>query len=75
MNCTFTPIIGRVFLKYGPKVQITTVIRYMLYVTIKTDTATWMINLTHIIWKLGVGMVLASTKYIKGGDVNNGKSI
>ncbi len=47
----------------------------MLYVTIKTDTATWMINLTHIIWKLGVDMVLASTKYIKGGDVNNGKSI
>ena len=67
LNCIFAPIIGKMFDKYGPKAVITpgtilVVIGYALYVTMGTDTATWMIVVTHIIWMLGVGMVLASTQ-------------
>lgn len=67
LNCIFAPIIGEMFDKYGPKAVITpgtllVVIGYALYITMGTDTATWMIVVTHIIWMLGVGMVLASTQ-------------
>ena len=67
LNCIFAPIIGKMFDKYGPKAVITpgtllVVIGYALYITMGTDTATWMIVVTHIIWMLGVGMVLASTQ-------------
>ncbi|SES38296.1 MFS transporter, DHA2 family, lincomycin resistance protein [Psychrobacillus sp. OK032] len=67
LNCIFAPLIGKMFDKYGPKAVITpgtilVVIGYALYVTMGTDTATWMIVVTHIIWMLGVGMVLASTQ-------------
>lgn len=67
LNCIFAPIIGKMFDKYGPKAVITpgtilVVIGYALYTTMGTDTATWMIVVTHIIWMLGVGMVLAATQ-------------
>ena len=67
LNCIFAPLIGKMFDKYGPKAVITpgtilVVIGYALYTTMGTDTATWMIVVTHIIWMLGVGMVLASTQ-------------
>jgi DHA2 family lincomycin resistance protein-like MFS transporter len=67
LNCIFAPMIGKMFDKYGPKAVITpgtllVVIGYALYITMGTDTATWMIVVTHIIWMLGVGMVLASTQ-------------
>lgn len=67
LNCVFAPLIGKMFDKYGPKAVITpgtllVVIGYALYITMGTDTATWMIVVTHIIWMLGVGMVLASTQ-------------
>lgn len=67
LNCIFAPLIGKMYDKYGPKAVITpgtvlVVIGYALYVTMGTDTATWMIVVTHIIWMLGVGMVLASTQ-------------
>ena len=68
LNCIFAPIIGKMFDKYGPKAVITP--GYVischrlraLLLTMGTDTATWMIVVTHIIWMLGVGMVLASTQ-------------
>lgn len=67
LNCIFAPMIGKMFDKYGPKAVITpgtilVVIGYVLYTTMGTDTATWMIVVTHIIWMLGVGMVLAATQ-------------
>lgn len=67
LNCIFAPIIGKIFDKFGPKAVITpgtilVTIGYALYITMGTDTATWMIVVTHIIWMLGVGMVLASTQ-------------
>jgi len=67
LNCIFAPMIGKMFDKYGPKAVITpgtllVVIGYALYITMGIDTATWMIVVTHIIWMLGVGMVLASTQ-------------
>lgn len=67
LNCIFAPMIGKMFDKYGPKAVITpgtilVVIGYALYTTMGTDTATWMIVVTHIIWMLGVGMVLAATQ-------------
>ncbi|MEK4487237.1 DHA2 family efflux MFS transporter permease subunit [Psychrobacillus sp. FSL H8-0484] len=67
LNCILAPTIGKMFDKYGPKAVITpgtilVVIGYALYASFGTDTATWMIVVTHIIWMLGVGMVLASTQ-------------
>ncbi|WEK56422.1 MAG: DHA2 family efflux MFS transporter permease subunit [Candidatus Cohnella colombiensis] len=67
LNCILAPLIGRMFDKYGPKAVITpgailVVIGYALYSQYGTDTASWMIVVTHIIMMLGIGMVLASVQ-------------
>lgn len=67
LNCFFAPIIGKMFDKYGPRAVITpgtilVVIGYALYASFGVGTPVWAIVVTHIIWMLGVGMVLASTQ-------------
>lgn len=67
LNCILAPTIGRLFDKYGPKAVITpgtalVVIGYIIYALFGTDTAQWMVVVTHIIMMLGVGMVLASVQ-------------
>ena len=67
LNCILAPIIGRLFDKYGPKAVITpgtilVVIGYALYSQFGTETALWMIVVTHIIMMLGIGAVLASVQ-------------
>ncbi len=67
LNCVLAPTIGRLFDKYGPKAVITpgtllVVIGYILYSQFSTDTATWLIVVTHIIMMLGIGAVLASVQ-------------
>lgn len=67
LNCILAPSIGRLFDKYGSKAIITpgtilVAIGYALYSQFGTDTASWMIVVTHIIMMLGVGMVLASVQ-------------
>lgn len=67
LNCILAPTIGRLFDKYGPKAVITpgtalVVIGYIVYSQFGTDTALWMVVVTHIIMMLGVGMVLASVQ-------------
>lgn len=67
LNCILAPIIGRLFDKYGPRAVITPgtiliVIGYGLYAMYGTETAIWMLVVTHIIMMLGVGMVLASVQ-------------
>jgi len=67
LNCVFAPIIGKMFDKYGPRAVITpgtilVVIGYALYAMYGTDTALWIMVVTHIIMMLGVGMVLASVQ-------------
>lgn len=67
LNCILAPTIGRMFDKFGPKAVITpgtifVVIGYILYASFSTDTATWLLVVTHIIMMLGIGMVLASTQ-------------
>ncbi|NME04581.1 DHA2 family efflux MFS transporter permease subunit [Psychrobacillus sp. BL-248-WT-3] len=67
LNCILAPTIGRMFDKFGPKAVITpgtifVVIGYILYASFGTDTATWLLVVTHIIMMLGIGMVLASTQ-------------
>lgn len=67
LNCILAPTIGRLFDKYGPRAVITpgtvlVVIGYGLYAQCGTDTALWMMVVTHIIMMLGVGMVLASVQ-------------
>lgn len=67
INCVLAPLIGKLFDKYGPRAVITpgtilVVIGYGLYATYGTDTALWIMVLTHIVMMLGVGMVLASVQ-------------
>ena len=67
LNCILAPIIGRLFDKYGPKAVITpgtilVAIGYVLYSQFGTETALWMIVLTHIVMMLGIGAVLASVQ-------------
>lgn len=67
LNCVFAPIIGKMFDKYGPRAVITpgtilVIIGYALYATYDASTPVWAIVVTHIVWMLGVGMVLASTQ-------------
>lgn len=67
LNCILAPMIGRLFDKYGPKAVITpgtilVAIAYVLYAQFGTDTATWLIVVTHIIMMLGIGAVLASVQ-------------
>jgi DHA2 family lincomycin resistance protein-like MFS transporter len=67
LNCVLAPIIGRLFDKYGPKAVITpgtilVAIGYLIYAQFGTDTALWMIVVTHIVMMLGIGAVLASVQ-------------
>lgn len=67
LNCVLAPMIGRLFDKYGPKAVITpgtilVALGYGIYSQFGTDTALWMIVVTHIIMMLGIGMVLASVQ-------------
>lgn len=67
LNCVLAPIIGKLFDKYGPRAVITpgtllVAIGYIIYSQFGTDTALWMIALTHIIMMLGIGAVLASVQ-------------
>ncbi len=67
LNCVFAPIIGRLFDKYGPRAVITpgtilVVIGYGLYAMYGTETALWIMVVTHIVMMLGIGMVLASVQ-------------
>ena len=67
LNCILAPMIGRLFDKYGPKAVITpgtilVAIGYAIYSQFGTDTALWMIVLTHIVMMLGIGAVLASVQ-------------
>ncbi|MFJ8063617.1 DHA2 family efflux MFS transporter permease subunit [Psychrobacillus sp. NPDC096426] len=67
LNCILAPTIGSLFDKYGPRAVITpgtilVVIGYVLYSQFSTETAIWMIAVTHIIMMLGIGAVLASVQ-------------
>ena len=67
LNCILAPIIGRLFDKYGPKAVITpgtilVAIGYVLYSQFGTETAIWVIVVTHIVMMLGIGAVLASVQ-------------
>ncbi|MDR7319246.1 MFS family permease [Brevibacillus nitrificans] len=67
LNCVLAPTIGRLFDKHGPKAVITpgtilVAIGYVIYSMFGTDTALWMIVVTHMIMMLGIGMVLASVQ-------------
>ncbi|WP_246021193.1 MFS transporter [Paenibacillus lentus] len=67
LNCVLAPTIGRMFDKYGPKAVITpgtilVALGYGVYSQFGTDTALWLIVLTHIIMMLGIGIVLASVQ-------------
>ncbi|MBO0998106.1 DHA2 family efflux MFS transporter permease subunit [Bacillus sp. SD075] len=67
LNCVFAPIIGKLFDKFGPRSVITpgtilVVIGYGLYAMYGTDTALWIMVVTHIVMMLGIGMVLASVQ-------------
>ncbi|MFJ7511751.1 DHA2 family efflux MFS transporter permease subunit [Peribacillus simplex] len=67
LNCVFAPIIGKLFDIYGPRAVITpgtilVVVGYGLYAMYGTDTALWIMVVTHIVMMLGIGMVLASVQ-------------
>ena len=67
LNCILAPTIGSLFDKYGPKAVITpgtilVVIGYVLYSQFGTETAIWVIVVTHIVMMLGIGAVLASVQ-------------
>lgn len=67
LNCLLAPIIGRLFDKYGPRAIITpgTILvaaGYAFYSQFGTDTAIWMVVVTHIVMMLGIGAVLASVQ-------------
>lgn len=67
LNCILAPTIGRLFDNYGPKAVITpgtilVAIGYIFYSQFDTDTALWMIVVTHIVMMLGIGAVLASVQ-------------
>ncbi|MFB5086690.1 DHA2 family efflux MFS transporter permease subunit [Psychrobacillus sp. PGGUH221] len=67
LNCILAPIIGGLFDKYGPKAVITpgtilVALGYLIYAQFGTDTALWMVVVTHIVMMLGIGAVLAATQ-------------
>ncbi|MBS4175091.1 DHA2 family efflux MFS transporter permease subunit [Bacillus sp. FJAT-49736] len=67
LNCILAPSIGRLFDKYGPKAVITpgtilVAIGYFIYAQFGTNTALWMMVVTHIVMMLGVGAVLANVQ-------------
>lgn len=67
LNCLLAPTIGRMFDRFGPKAVITpgtilAAIGYILYAQYGTETALWIMVVTHVIMMLGVGMVLASVQ-------------
>ncbi|MFJ8259144.1 DHA2 family efflux MFS transporter permease subunit [Peribacillus asahii] len=67
LNCVLAPTIGRLFDKYGPKAVITpgtvlVAIAYAIYSQFGTETALWMVVVTHIVMMLGIGAVLAATQ-------------
>ncbi|USK86230.1 DHA2 family efflux MFS transporter permease subunit [Peribacillus asahii] len=67
LNCVLAPTIGRLFDKYGPKAVITpgtilVAIAYGIYSQFGTETALWMVVVTHIVMMLGIGAVLAATQ-------------
>jgi len=67
LNCALAPTIGGLFDKYGSKAVITpgtilVAIGYFLYAQFGTDTALWMVVVTHIIMMLGIGAVLANVQ-------------
>lgn len=67
LNCVLAPTIGRLFDKYGPKAVITpgtilVAISYLIYAQFGTETALWMVVITHIVMMLGIGAVLAATQ-------------
>jgi MFS transporter, DHA2 family, lincomycin resistance protein len=67
LNCILAPAIGRLFDNYGPRAVITpgtilVAIGYGLYSQFGTDTALWLIVVTHIVMMLGIGAVLASVQ-------------
>ncbi|WP_223588635.1 DHA2 family efflux MFS transporter permease subunit [Neobacillus bataviensis] len=67
LNCILAPTIGRLFDLYGSKAVITpgtilVALGYLFYSQFGTDTALWMIVVTHIIMMLGIGAVLANVQ-------------
>lgn len=67
LNCILAPMIGGLFDKHGPKAVITpgtilVALGYLIYAQFGTETALWMVVVTHIIMMLGIGAVLASTQ-------------
>ncbi len=67
LNCILAPTIGRLYDKFGPKAVITpgtalVAISYLLYAQFGSDTALWMIVVTHIVMMLGIGAVLANVQ-------------
>ena len=67
LNCILAPTIGGLFDKYGPKAVITpgtilVAIGYVFYSQFGSETALWMIVVTHIVMMLGIGAVLASVQ-------------
>ncbi|MFL6563206.1 MAG: MFS transporter, partial [Bacillus sp. (in: firmicutes)] len=67
LNCVLAPSIGSLFDKYGPKAvikpgTILVAIGYALYAQFGTETALWMVVVTHIFMMLGIGAVLASVQ-------------
>ncbi|GGG12988.1 DHA2 family efflux MFS transporter permease subunit [Paenibacillus aceti] len=67
LNCILAPTIGRLFDRYGPRAVITpgtilVAVGYGLYALYGTETALWIMVVTHLIMMLGVGMVLASVQ-------------
>ncbi|THF83530.1 multidrug efflux MFS transporter [Cohnella fermenti] len=67
LNCILSPVIGRMFDRYGPRAVIVPgtiliAVGYLLYATYGTETALWAVALTHVVMMLGVGLVIASVQ-------------
>ncbi|TJY42027.1 multidrug efflux MFS transporter [Cohnella pontilimi] len=67
LNCALAPTIGRLFDKFGPKAIITpgtilVAIGYAIYSQVGSDTALWVIVITHVVMMLGIGAVLANVQ-------------
>lgn len=67
LNCILAPPIGRLFDRYGPRAIITpgtllVVVGYVLYSQFGTETALWMMVVTHIVMMLGVGLTIGAVQ-------------